>query len=42
MFREIFGQDANWRTMTGRLSAVGLLDAPHEDLQRILSLGESV
>jgi uncharacterized Ntn-hydrolase superfamily protein len=39
LFAEIYRRDANWRTLTGRLPAVDLLNVSHEDLQRILAAG---
>lgn len=38
MFRSIFAQDINWRTLTERLPAAGLLDINEQDLQAILSV----
>ncbi len=37
LFREIFGADPNWATLTPRLPAVGLLQVDDADLKRILS-----
>jgi uncharacterized Ntn-hydrolase superfamily protein len=36
MFAAIFNQDPNWRTLTGRLPGVDVLDVGEEDLERIL------
>jgi len=37
LFREIFAQDANWRTLTKRLPPVGLLKVSSEQLEHILA-----
>jgi hypothetical protein len=39
MLAGIFAQDPNWRTLTGRLSAAGLLDVSETDLARISGAG---
>jgi uncharacterized Ntn-hydrolase superfamily protein len=39
MLAAIFVQDPNWRTLTGRLPAVGLLDVSEADLARIVAAG---
>jgi tetratricopeptide (TPR) repeat protein len=39
MLAEVFAQDPNWRTLTGRLPAVGLLEISQEALSRILTQG---
>ena len=39
MLAGIFAQDANWRTLTGRLPSVGLLDVSEIDLTRIVGAG---
>ncbi|HEY0896800.1 MAG TPA: tetratricopeptide repeat protein, partial [Sphingobacteriaceae bacterium] len=38
MFRKIFNSDANWKELTRRLPAVGLLTVSKADLDRILAL----
>ncbi len=38
MFRKIFASDANWKELTRRLPAVGLLTVSGTDLDRILAL----
>lgn len=38
LFKEIFDNDENWRELTGRLPAVGLLNISEEDLKKILEL----
>jgi uncharacterized Ntn-hydrolase superfamily protein len=38
MFKKIFTQDKNWKELTKRLPAVGLLTAGEEDLKKILAL----
>jgi uncharacterized Ntn-hydrolase superfamily protein/phosphohistidine phosphatase SixA len=35
MFASIFGQDPNWRTLTERLPAVGVLDVSEDELAKI-------
>ncbi|MCB0832341.1 MAG: DUF1028 domain-containing protein [Bacteroidetes bacterium] len=37
LFKEIFKQDANWHTLTGRLPAVNLLIVTKADLEKILA-----
>jgi uncharacterized Ntn-hydrolase superfamily protein len=39
MLAAIFAQDPNWRTLTGRLPAVGLLDVSEANLARIVAAG---
>ncbi len=38
VFREIFEQDDNWRTMTGRLSGPGLLNISEDELNQIMNV----
>ncbi|HXL58692.1 MAG TPA: DUF1028 domain-containing protein, partial [Chitinophagaceae bacterium] len=38
MLKKIFSQDKNWRELTKRLPAVGLLTVSEEDLKKIISL----
>ena len=38
LFKEIFEEDNNWRTLTERLPEVEVLNIPEEDLKRILAL----
>jgi len=38
MFASIFSQDPNWRTLTGRLLTVGVLDVSAEELERIIGI----
>jgi uncharacterized Ntn-hydrolase superfamily protein len=38
IFRQVFRQDDNWRILTERLPAVGLLTVPEAELDRILTL----
>ena len=40
IFAAVFAGDPNWRTLTGRLPAVGLLDVSEADLERIVELGD--
>lgn len=40
MLAAVFARDPNWRTLTGRLPAVGLLEVSEADLARIMGLGE--
>jgi len=37
LFKVIFAKDSNWRTLTKRLPAVGLLNVNEEQLESILS-----
>jgi uncharacterized Ntn-hydrolase superfamily protein len=39
MLASVFAQDPNWRTLTGRLPSVGLLDVSAEGLATILAQG---
>jgi uncharacterized Ntn-hydrolase superfamily protein len=39
LFAEIYRRDPNWRTLTERLPAVGVLSVSGEDLERILGQG---
>jgi len=39
MLAGIFAQEPNWRTLTGRLPSVGLLDVSPETLATILAQG---
>ena len=39
MFASIFCQDPNWRTLTARLPAVGVLDVGAGELERVLGIG---
>ena len=36
MFASIFAQDPNWRTLTERLPAVGVLEVGEQELERVL------
>ena len=38
IFREVFAKDRNWRMLTKRIPAVGLLDVSEQDLERILAV----
>jgi tetratricopeptide (TPR) repeat protein len=38
IFKHIFDEDENWRELTRRLPASGLLILPKEDLEKILNL----
>lgn len=37
MFKEIFGKDTNWREMTQRLPASGLLNVSEDELEKIIN-----
>jgi len=37
LFRRVFAADSNWRTLTPRLAAVGLLPADQKVIDRILN-----
>jgi uncharacterized Ntn-hydrolase superfamily protein len=39
IFDAVFSQDSNWRTLTGRLPQVGMLDVGKEELGHILAQG---
>ena len=36
MFASIFARDSNWRTLTERLPAAGVLEVSAEELERVL------
>lgn len=38
LFREVFAKDHNWRVLTRRIPAVGLLDVSEQDLEQILTV----
>jgi uncharacterized Ntn-hydrolase superfamily protein/phosphohistidine phosphatase SixA len=40
VLRHVFAEDPNWRTLTARLPAVGLLEVSDETLRQILGQGE--
>jgi hypothetical protein len=40
LFKNVFGKNKNWKTLTSRLVPIGILKVNKEELQKILSVNE--